>query len=421
MIISEKVLVKIGSVNYQHYKNLGYDVMRDKEIIVKVNELLPNSKTFIHVSCDVCGKEKNIMYRYYNNNFNNCGFFSCSPKCSNKKHIITCNKKYGVDNVMHLKEIKEKLKQTFLEKYGASCPFESEKIKEKIRNTNLEKYGCEYGLGNKDVIQKRKDSNLEKYGCENVFQSKEIKEKSKETCLEKYGFEYANQSKDIKIKIKETCLEKYGTECTLQNEEIKNKGKETCLERYGTEYANQNDNVKEKIKQTNLERYGYENPYKSEIIREKGKKTCLERYGCENPFQNKKIIEIIKEKTKITKIERGLQTPDDRLTELEIYKKKVKSITRKNKKKLLEKWNGLDYYDEEYIKDNFDFDSRNDIRFPTIDHKVSIDYGFRNNINPEIIGDIDNLCITKRTNNSSKHNKTEEEFKIIKRFLAHRS
>jgi hypothetical protein len=41
--------------------------------------------------------------------------------------------------------------------------------------------------------------------------------------------------------------------------------------------------------------------------------------------------------------------------------------------------------------------------YPTIDHKNSVFYGFMNNIPPEDISDISNLCITKRFINSSKN------------------
>ena len=41
-----------------------------------------------------------------------------------------------------------------------------------------------------------------------------------------------------------------------------------------------------------------------------------------------------------------------------------------------------------------------------IDHKISIFHGFINNIDPILISDISNLCITKRYINSSKQTKS---------------
>ena len=53
----------------------------------------------------------------------------------------------------------------------------------------------------------------------------------------------------------------------------------------------------------------------------------------------------------------------------------------------------------------------NDSKYPSLDHKVSILYGFENGIPPEEISDLKNLCITKRSLNSSKGFKTEELYK----------
>lgn len=48
----------------------------------------------------------------------------------------------------------------------------------------------------------------------------------------------------------------------------------------------------------------------------------------------------------------------------------------------------------------------------TVDHKISILYGFINKIDFKIVGDIKNLCITKRKINSNKSCKNETEYKI---------
>lgn len=88
-------------------------------------------------------------------------------------------------------------------------------------------------------------------------------------------------------------------------------------------------------------------------------------------------------------------------TKYKNYKLIIRRMLKKHKKYLFEKWDGYDYYDGEYIKDNFKL-SHIDKKYPTIDHKISVYYGFKNKISPQIIGDIENLCITKRTINSQK-------------------
>jgi hypothetical protein len=184
-------------------------------------------------------------------------------------------------------------------------------------------------------------------------------------------------------------------------------------------------------KKSMLEKYGYDNPAKMESSIKKRKETCLEKYGNEyvvnsdyskektkiifdekydgHPMRNIEIKNKIIKKGKITKIERGLSIPDEQLTEWELYRRIVRNITNRNKKKLMENWDGFDYYDGEYIKDNFNI-KHTDYDFPTMDHKISIIYGFKNNIPPEDIGDISNLCITKKGINSSKSFLTEDTY-----------
>ena len=180
-------------------------------------------------------------------------------------------------------------------------------------------------------------------------------------------------------------------------------------------------------KQTNMLRYGVENvSYLDEIkkiISEKGResffsgkekrdKTNLERYGCINPFQNQDIIDQNLIKCKNTKIKNGRNIADEFLSDFYIYEKNVTNLTRKNKKLLLKNWDGYDYYDGEYIKDNFNL-KHTDSSYPNVDHKISIKHGFENDIEPNIIADISNLCVTKKKINVIKSGKTEEEYKNI--------
>jgi hypothetical protein len=92
-----------------------------------------------------------------------------------------------------------------------------------------------------------------------------------------------------------------------------------------------------------------------------------------------------------------------------LYRNEVRRLTKRVEDTLYENWNGLDYYDKEYLKDNFELD-HNDPKYPTIDHKKSVYYGFKNNIPASEIADITNLCITKRFINSSKRDLVEEAF-----------
>lgn len=93
------------------------------------------------------------------------------------------------------------------------------------------------------------------------------------------------------------------------------------------------------------------------------------------------------------------------LDKFKIYRRKVDKLTRDIKNILIESWNGLDYYDGEYILNNFNLKYTHG-DYPTIDHKISVSYGFKNNIPPEEIARFENLCVTKRRTNSKKYNKS---------------
>jgi hypothetical protein len=52
----------------------------------------------------------------------------------------------------------------------------------------------------------------------------------------------------------------------------------------------------------------------------------------------------------------------------------------------------------------------NNETYPSVDHKISVFFGFSNNIDPKEIGKIDNLCICSRWSNHKKGIMNEEKF-----------
>lgn len=177
---------------------------------------------------------------------------------------------------------------------------------------------------------------------------------------------------------------------------------QTNMKKYGVAHVSQNKKVHNKMKKTNLKKYGVAHVTQSEEILNKMKKTNAKRYGVEYVSQ----LENIQLQCKETRIQNGFQTPDELKSKWELYNLLVDKFTRKNKKELFSKWDGLDFYDKENIKENLKLHHTNK-RYPTIDHKISIFYGFKNNLSPEEIGNIQNLCITKRTLNAKKNIKCE--------------
>lgn len=218
---------------------------------------------------------------------------------------------------------------------------------------------------------------------------------------------YACSDKDCSNqKIKDVCQYKYGVDNPFQSEFVKEKSKETIKEKWGVEHQMYVDEVKNKIKETCLERYGVDSYTKTDEYLEKTIKTNLDRYGVEYEAKTKKG----QLKRKLTRIKNGLQIPDDEVSEYRKYRLKVNRILQRNKKIIIDNWNGIDYYDGEYIRDNFNLDPK-DRLYPHFDHKISVAYGFKNNIDFNIIGSINNICITKQYLNGLKKEMNEEEFK----------
>jgi hypothetical protein len=133
----------------------------------------------------------------------------------------------------------------------------------------------------------------------------------------------------------------------------------------------------------------------------------LKKYGVDNVSK----VEFIKDKIKNTKEINGIIIPDSEIDNWSKYKRDVRRITNNNKGELYEDWDGKDYYDGEIINSYLSYKHTHRF-YPTIDHKISVYYGFKNSIDPIIIGSIDNLCFTKRTINSSKRDSIEKDFNL---------
>ena len=96
-----------------------------------------------------------------------------------------------------------------------------------------------------------------------------------------------------------------------------------------------------------------------------------------------------KENIRNTMEENGHWAPLEEQNEVDVYRNKVWAVTRKQDISTLKNYKkrGNHAYDEDVYH---------------LDHKISVMYGFLNNIEPEIIGDIDNLQMLKWDENISK-------------------
>ena len=257
-------------------------------------------------------------------------------------------------------------------------------------NLNKDRHG--YYSCKKCSTKKRKDSCFEKYGVENIAQLSGIREKNRIWML----------SEEFKVKSKESIMSIYGTSSFSKTDEFKQMSSDIHTERI----------AKLKIEGK------YVCPLSRPDNRIKRETAMFEKYGATYSYN----IPIIKEKINLKKVENQKKKFKDdifskncdieyKLAEYEIYRNKVRYLTEQIRLSLFNSWDGYDYYDSEYIKDNLKLNS-NDKRYPTVDHKISCFYGFINDIPVTVISDISNLCITKRYLNGKKGILNEDSFII---------
>jgi len=377
MIKEDKIIVSVNARNISYYRELGYEVsfsnFNDKiNLEVPIEQVSKFSKERITAICDVCESETNLSILKYWKNYERGGFnfYSCFS-CKNKKKEMTNLEKWGVSSYSQTQEFKEKSTKTFLEKYGVTNPNKSVEIREKIKNTCLEKYGYTHAM----LLPEIQEANRI------WMSSDEFKEKSKKTLLEKYSVDSYSKTEEFKQKISD------------KRDEILLKIRKTFLERYGVDSIFKVQSFREK--------------YLSDLEKiEKNRiNTCLERYGVTNVSKVSEIMKRIMD----TKVEKNISVDVELLGPWEKYKKEVNKLTKRNKSKLFEEWNGLDYYDNEPITKYFGLLHTHRF-YPSIDHKISVFYGFKENISPDKISAIDNLCITKRYINSIKKSMIDVEF-----------
>lgn len=217
----------------------------------------------------------------------------------------------------------------------------------------------------------KKDKNVttlqERYNVDNISQLEKIKLKKKSTKKQNFGDENFNNRKQAE----ETCLQKYGVNHQFKSVVVKNKTKKTNIQRYGVDNIFKNTTY---IKQCVFEKYGVDNinqliSYRNEISkRQTGENNIqVQRILTEQNITYKQYIQL--------------------MSDYELYSNRVRAITKK------QPIHKLKYYNERGVHTYH------------LDHKYSISEGFMNNVNPYLIGNINNLEFIPAHDNCSKGSK----------------
>ena len=173
----------------------------------------------------------------------------------------------------------------------------------------------------------------------------------------------------------EICIEKYGAEL----------GKKIWQDRQNNWQATINSKTPEELLNLNKSKNSWKNLSEEDKIDLKiiiGKRS--KTYWASLTQEQK---DVISQKTKNTKVENGEWLADELREVFELYKSKVRTITRHNELNLLE---------------NYDKRGRTNYH---LDHKYSIWQGFIDNTPPMIVGHIKNLKMVPFQENLAKYNK----------------
>jgi len=133
-----------------------------------------------------------------------------------------------------------------------------------------------------------------------------------------------------------------------------------------------------------LKKYGVDHNMKTKGSLAKRQQTYIDNYGVDHPLKSKEIIDSVRKKNE----DAGRWTPEDQMEEFYLYRRKV--------------WH---YTNQQPIETLPNYDLRGHAGNKTaysLDHRFSCHEGFKNNIPPEIIGNIANLEYIPNIQNSSK-------------------
>jgi len=155
MILTDKVKIKIFSSNLKHYNSIGFDVKYGDVIEIRPELLSKGSHHKVLVKCDVCGFERELIYKRYYDNVSIYDTYCCSNKCAyyakNQKTNMIRHGNKSFNNI-------NKIRKTCLDKYGFECSLQNQEVKDKIEKTIQNKYGVTHQMRSEEIFKKQQYS-----------------------------------------------------------------------------------------------------------------------------------------------------------------------------------------------------------------------------------------------------------------------
>jgi len=159
---------------------------------------------------EVCSQKCGVRYGGTKN-----GNPEISKKAINRRKR-TVQKKYGVDHISQLDNIKKKKKDTAIKIYGtlkaAYYDTLQKTIKKKYKTDNISKLDF--------VKKKKKETSIKNYGTDYPWQSDKGKEERKQAVINKYNVDNISKTEVTKEKKKQTFLKHYGEDNIFKTAEF---------------------------------------------------------------------------------------------------------------------------------------------------------------------------------------------------------
>lgn len=134
-----KIKIK-DSKSLKYYNSLGYKCNLGDEINVKLIDIPLSNKVLVDVQCDICDKEFKIPYRIYNIRTNNSkNKLTCSRGCTKIKREETNINKYGHRNAMSSNIVKNKVFNTIKKRYGVKNAYQLPNVRNKVKQLFIDR------------------------------------------------------------------------------------------------------------------------------------------------------------------------------------------------------------------------------------------------------------------------------------------
>lgn len=165
MLLDKEIEIQLNPKNIAYYEKLGYKIPRSVDVRgrirvskgsklkVKASDLPKGSHEKVEVLCDYCGTLKVISYKdFLRHHDEKLG--DCCHKCGRIKYKNTLQQKYGVDNVMSIPGVKEKIILTNRERYGCDYHVQRPEYQKQYEETMRQRYGVNRALQYPDFLEK---------------------------------------------------------------------------------------------------------------------------------------------------------------------------------------------------------------------------------------------------------------------------